>query len=114
METAKYPGGWKRAISTRAAGGPSDLDRRYNRSYTLGMKTAISIPEPVFRSAEMLARRLKMSRSQLYTKAVADFVARHRKSQLTKQLNEVYSDLDESVDPGTLVLQLRSLPEEEW
>ena len=78
------------------------------------MKTAISIPEPVFRSAETLARRLKMSRSQLYTKAVADFVARHRRSQLTKQLNEVYSEIDAGLDAGTLALQRRSLPDEEW
>jgi len=78
------------------------------------MKTAISIPDPVFRSAEVLARRLKMSRSQLYTRAVADFIARHRRSQLTKQLNEVYSDVDDALDPGTLALQLQSLPDEEW
>ena len=78
------------------------------------MKTAISIPEPVFRSAEALARRLRMSRSQLYAKAVAEFVARHRRSELTKQLNEVYSDIDNSLDAGTLELQLRSLPDEEW
>jgi len=78
------------------------------------MKTAISIPEPVFRSAETLARRLKMSRSQLYTTAVADFVARHRRSQLTKQLNEVYSETDEGLDAETLALQRRSLPDEEW
>jgi len=78
------------------------------------MKTAISIPEPVFRSAETLARRLKMSRSQLYTKAVAEFVARHRRSQLTKQLNEVYSEIDAGLDAGSLALQRRSLPDEEW
>ena len=78
------------------------------------MKTAISIPEPVFRSAELLARRLKMSRSRLYATAVAEFVARHRRGQLTKRLNEVYSDVDEDLDAGTLALQLRSLPDEEW
>jgi predicted transcriptional regulator len=79
------------------------------------MKTAISIPDPVFRSAEALARRLKMSRSQLYAKAVADFVGRHRRSQITTRLNDVYSGDDEGgLDTGTLALQLRSLPEEEW
>lgn len=90
------------------------MTARYNRSYTLSMKTAISIPDPVFRSAETLARRLKMSRSQLYTKAVAEFVARHRRNQLTKKLDEVYSDANGSLDAGTLALQLRSLPDEEW
>ena len=78
------------------------------------MKRAISIPEPIFRSAEVLARRLKMSRSQLYTRAVAEFVARHRRSQLTKKLDEVYSDVDDSLDAGMLALQLRSLRDEEW
>ena len=78
------------------------------------MKTAVSIPEPVFRSAEQLARRLKMSRSRLYATALAEFVARHRRSQLTKRLNEVYSDVDEGLDAGTQALQLRSLPDEEW
>lgn len=78
------------------------------------MKTAISIPEPIFRSAEVLAKRLKMSRSQLYAKAVAEFVAKHRRGQLTKRLDEVYSDADSGIDPGTLELQRRSLPDEEW
>ena len=78
------------------------------------MKTAISIPEPVFRSAETLARRLKMSRSQLYTKAVAEFVARHRRSQLTNKLDEVYSDVDSGLDEVSRELQRRSLPDEEW
>jgi hypothetical protein len=55
-----------------------------------------------------------MSRSQLYTKAVADFIARHRRSQLTKRLDEVYSDIDEGLDAGTLTLQRRSLSDEEW
>ena len=78
------------------------------------MKTAISIPDPVFRSAEVLARRLKISRSQLYAKAVAEFVAKHRRSRLTKRLDEVYSDIDDRIDAGTLALQTRSLPDEEW
>ena len=78
------------------------------------MKTAISIPDPVFRAAESLARRLKVSRSELYAKAVAEFVARHRRSQITQRLNEVYTEAEEGIDSGALALQLRSLPPEEW
>ena len=78
------------------------------------MKTAISIPDPIFRSAEALARRLKISRSQLYASAVAEFVARHRRNQLTKQLNEVYSGIEGGIDADSLSLQQRSLPDEEW
>lgn len=78
------------------------------------MKTAISIPDPVFRSAEALARRLKISRSQLYANAVAEFVAKYRRNQLTKQLNEVYSGIEDGIDADLLALQQRSLPDEEW
>ncbi len=78
------------------------------------MKTAISIPDPVFRSAEALARRLKISRSQLYANAVAEFVAKHRRNQLTRQLNEAYSGIEGGIDADLLSLQQRSLPDEEW
>ncbi len=56
------------------------------------MKTAISIPDPIFRSAELAARRLKMNRSQLYTAAVAEYVARRKDAGVTEKLNEVYAD----------------------
>lgn len=38
------------------------------------MKVAISLPDPVFRDAETLARRLRKSRSKLYAEAIADYV----------------------------------------
>jgi len=42
------------------------------------MKTAISIPDRVFRSAEQLAARLGVSRSELYSKALAALVNEHK------------------------------------
>ena len=54
------------------------------------MKTVISIPDPVFRSAEELAQRLGISRSELYSKAVAEFIERHRDDLVTHRLNEVH------------------------
>jgi len=41
------------------------------------MKTAVSVPDEVFDEAEHLAKRLKISRSELYAKALAEFVSRH-------------------------------------
>jgi hypothetical protein len=55
------------------------------------MKTAISIPEPVFRRAEQLAKRLGISRSELYSRAVAELVEKHRDDLVTSRLNEVYA-----------------------
>ena len=71
------------------------------------MKTAVSIPDPVFRNAEQLAKKMKVSRSRLYSVAVADFVKRYRAADVTDQLNAVYRDsassLDETVAARTLV-----------
>lgn len=60
--------------------------------YTLGMKTAISIPDDLFERAEQLARTLKMSRSGLYTQAVREYVARHSEDAITAALNAVIDD----------------------
>lgn len=73
----------------------------------MGMKTAISIPDPVFRSAERLAARLGMSRSELYCRALKDLLARHGQAMITAQLNEVYEspDAKAGLDPVVAALQ---------
>jgi hypothetical protein len=80
------------------------------------MKTAVSIPDHVFASAERLAARLGVSRSELYAKALAALVEKHREDVVTSQLNEVYSSQGEasSLDPDIAGLQSRSLPREKW
>jgi len=78
------------------------------------MKTAVSIPDPVFRSADKLAARLGVSRSELYAKALAAIVERHSEELVTSQLNEIYGPGGEesSLDPDVAALQSRSLPQE--
>lgn len=78
------------------------------------MKTAISIPDHVFELAEELARRLNMSRSELYSRAVEAYVRGHRDEAVTDALNKVYATEDSSVDPVTTRLQFASTPKEEW
>jgi metal-responsive CopG/Arc/MetJ family transcriptional regulator len=75
------------------------------------MKTAISIPEEVFRSAEQLADRLGVSRSELYSKAVAELVAKHQDDIVKLRLNEVYGPggEDSSLDKHVAAIQHRSL-----
>jgi metal-responsive CopG/Arc/MetJ family transcriptional regulator len=46
-------------------------------SYTLVMKTAISIPDDLFRAVEACSRRLKLSRSRLFASAAREYLARH-------------------------------------
>lgn len=56
-----------------------------------GMKMAISVPDDLFEAAEDLAKELGVSRSQLYARAVAEYIAQHRDDELTAKLNEAYA-----------------------
>ncbi len=79
----------------------------------MGMKTAISLPDPVFRSAERLAARMGVSRSELYRRALVELLVRHDDDQVTAQLNAVYSDPanNTGLEPGLAELQFRSIAE---
>ncbi len=80
------------------------------------MKTAISIPDEVFSAAERAAKMLGVSRSELYSNAVREFVARYGRDNITKRLNEVYpdSEADTGLDPALQNMQEQSLPKEDW
>jgi len=86
----------------------------YNDSYTFGMKTAVSIPDDVFEDAERLARRLKTSRSQLYARAVTEFVARHDEDHVTSAMNQAIDEIGESIDSFVRETTRRSLQRVEW
>jgi len=78
------------------------------------MKTAISIPNDVYESAEKLASRLGKSRSQLYTQALSGYVAKHKKDNVTSKLDEVYEVNSSRLEDSLEYLQLKSLPREKW
>ncbi len=90
------------------------LERRYNFSYTLIMKTAISIPDPIFESAEKVAKNLGISRSELYTKALVRFLETYQDTTITKTLNEVYAEVDSGFEPVLAQIQAASLGQEQW
>jgi metal-responsive CopG/Arc/MetJ family transcriptional regulator len=80
------------------------------------MKTAISVPDPLFEAADRLAHRLGVSRSELYAKAMAAFLERHRQEGVTAALDRVYGALAEGSQlPADLAsLQELSVPTERW
>ena len=57
---------------------------------------------------------MRVSRSGLYARALAEYVAKHRTDQLTQRLNAVYATEDGSLDPGLAQRQGRAVPREEW
>ncbi|MBI4543527.1 MAG: hypothetical protein HY705_10915 [Gemmatimonadetes bacterium] len=59
------------------------------------MKTAISLPDDLFRAAERQAKRAQKSRSQLYAEALAEYLARHGPDEVTDAMNRVVERLGE-------------------
>lgn len=82
--------------------------------YTLGMKTAISVPDEVFEAAERLARRQSRSRSELYSAAVREYVARHAPDEVTAALDRVVEDLSQEPDAFRRTAARRVMRRTEW
>lgn len=78
------------------------------------MKTAISIPDPLFQEAEQFAQENGLSRSELYARALQVYLEQHRPQAITQALNEIYAEEDSRLDPGFLVAQTSALPKEDW
>jgi metal-responsive CopG/Arc/MetJ family transcriptional regulator len=78
------------------------------------MKTAVSMPDGLFRMAEAAARRLRVSRSELYARALAEFLNGRRDNAITERLNEIYSRRQAKVDPALRRAQFKSLEKDAW
>lgn len=71
------------------------------------MKTAISIPDPLFDEAEALAHRLHVSRSELYASALRAFVERHDEATKRRALDDLYAVESSALPPGAARAQAR-------
>ncbi len=78
------------------------------------MKTAISLPDPIFEEAEVLAQKLGISRSELYTEALKVYLRRYNRERILSKLNEVYSQESSDLDTIMTTMQMLSLPQEDW
>lgn len=78
------------------------------------MKTAISLPDALFESADALASRLGVSRSELYATAVAEFLAKHQATKVTERLDQIYAQQSSRLEPKLRRAQGRSLRTAEW
>ena len=78
------------------------------------MKTAVSIPDDVYAEAERLKQHLNRSRSQLYTDAIREYLARHDPDAVTQALNRVYELVDSRADPAVSAAARQLLERVEW
>lgn len=89
----------------------SSVEGRLRFGYTNGMKggkhvahvkTAISLEESLFREVEEWAEKLGFSRSQLFAKAVAEYIKRREDEDLLRRLNEAHAEGPDEEDEKAL------------
>ncbi len=78
------------------------------------MKTAISLPDSLFLRAERIAQQLNLNRSQLYARALDEFLDKYDPASITEAFNAVYAGESSQLDPVLHQMQMLSLPDEEW
>jgi metal-responsive CopG/Arc/MetJ family transcriptional regulator len=98
-------------------GAVKKLESRDNVGYTFSMKTAVSIPDDVFKEAERLARRTKQSRSRVFSDALREYVARHTPDEITEAINRACAELgsqNREEDRFAVSVGRRVLERSEW
>ena len=81
------------------------------------VKTAISIQETLYEQAELLAKKMNISRSHLFGMAVEDFIQRYQNRSLLEEINQAYSDEPDPAEQTRLLQmrkQYRKIVEGEW
>lgn len=71
------------------------------------MKTAVSIPDPLFEKADELAHRLRISRSELYANALRAFVEEHDEAAKRRALDQLYAEEPSPLPAGAARAQAR-------
>jgi predicted transcriptional regulator len=82
--------------------------------YTLGMKTAVSIPNDIFEAAERLARRTRKTRSRLFSDALREYVARRSPEKVTESMDQALAEIGEERDLFVSSASRRRLEQVEW
>ena len=83
--------------------------------YTPGMKTAVSVPDDLFAQVDRLARGSRRSRSEVYSAALREYVARHAPDEVTAGLDRVIAEVGQPDVDGFAARAARAtLSSAEW
>ena len=78
------------------------------------VETAVAIPSDIFQQAEDLAKTLGVSRNEFYAEALDQLIKCKRDAENHRQWKKFYDEVDSSLDPVVMQLQMLSLEPEEW
>lgn len=92
----------------------STLACRYAAGYTIGMKTAVSIPDSVFAKTDRYAQHVKKSRSQIVSEALREYLARHAPDEVTDAMDHAIDTIGDQRDPFVTRSGDQILSRQEW
>lgn len=75
------------------------------------MKTAISIPDDLFVSAERVSKELGISRSRLFARALEEYLAKYSRDNIVEALDEIYQDEESTIDQDIVKVQREVIQE---
>jgi metal-responsive CopG/Arc/MetJ family transcriptional regulator len=78
------------------------------------MKTAVSVPDDVFEKVERFARRARRSRSEVFSAALREYVARHAPDEVTEAMDRVCAAVNDQRDAFVRAAGQRVLEQSEW
>ena len=78
------------------------------------MKTAVSVPDEVYEQAEVLSQRTGRSRSEIYSTALREYLARHDIAVVTEAIDVVVDGVGAEVEPFVTTVSTRRLRDVEW
>jgi metal-responsive CopG/Arc/MetJ family transcriptional regulator len=78
------------------------------------MKIAVSVPDHIFDEAEQLARRMKRSRSEVYSRALAEYVARHAPDRVTEAMDRALAEIGDPTEQFVRAASRRVLKRSDW
>jgi predicted transcriptional regulator len=78
------------------------------------VKTAVSLPDSLFDEAERLAEDLDLSRSELYRRALEEYLARHTDERVTRALDKLATEIDTRPDSFLREAARRVLDRTSW
>ena len=84
------------------------------RGYTTGMKVAVSIPDEVFERGDAWARRARQSRSEVYSRALREYVSRHAPDEVTDAMNRACEAVGDQGEPFVSAASRQVLKRSEW
>jgi GNAT superfamily N-acetyltransferase len=92
------------------------LPRGINKVILACMKTAVSIPDPLFNAAERVSRRLGVSRSRFYAMAIEKILESDGRRGVKETLDQVYSEAESGLDAKLAKMQSASVAkqDEKW